>query len=400
MIHNNTSGISIIIPTYNGGDTFRECLAMIASQKYPAAMETIIIDSGSTDGTIDAASDFGAHVLSIPRADFHHSRTRNHALMAASYPEVVLLVQDAIPVSNHWLQDMSNALHSADIVALSGMHLPHAQADLFARFEVDSHREYLGSAFQTFGFDALSGHNESYDTLLRKIRLDNVCSIYRTEVLRRSPFPDVPFGEDMAWAYALLRKGCRIAYDPRIAVYHSHNRSSDYRFSRAVIDSLAKATILSRVRDDLSHVSFNQYQDVHETILLSSARITDSFLASFNPIGWTNNITAFRRKMYIQQVMGRLLNKVSVLCSMSKNHSRSPWVKSFVSAYEHLMHKHLLLVMQRYNGFTADDLKSFISGVTYTILGNVLGEIYGSRLLMGVAADEFAPLVNLHMTGV
>jgi len=396
----NKSGVSIIIPTYNGGETFRQCLSMIASQKYPASVETIIIDSGSADGTLNAARDFGAHILSIPQADFHHSRTRNHALKAVSYPKVVFLVQDAIPTSNTWLTTLSDTLETHDVVAASGVHFPHTWADLYARVEVDFHRKYLGSAFRTFTLDYSFEEHESYERLLRKIRLDNVSAIYRTEIIRNNPFPEVQYGEDMAWAYSIFKKGYKIAYNPAAAVYHSHNRSSDYRFSRALIDSLAKAMILSRVREDLSHVSFNQYQDVHENILRSSARMTESFLASFNPVGWPNNIAVFRKIMYIHQVMRSLLNKVSLRRYMSDKRSSFTWVKSFVSAYEHRMLKHLLFVLMRYNGFTADDLKSFISSDTYTILGNVLGEIYGSKLLKGVAEDEFSTFVNLHMAGV
>ena len=41
-------GLSIIIPTLNGGEIFlRQCLTEIRAQKYPGKVELIIVDSGS-----------------------------------------------------------------------------------------------------------------------------------------------------------------------------------------------------------------------------------------------------------------------------------------------------------------------------------------------------------------
>ncbi|MBC8427082.1 MAG: glycosyltransferase, partial [Deltaproteobacteria bacterium] len=48
-------GISIIIPTYNGGRIFSKCLEMIGQQDYGAEIQLIIVDSGSTDGTVELA---------------------------------------------------------------------------------------------------------------------------------------------------------------------------------------------------------------------------------------------------------------------------------------------------------------------------------------------------------
>ena len=48
-------GISIIIPTYNGGRVFSKCLEMIEWQDYGGKVQLIVVDSGSTDGTVASA---------------------------------------------------------------------------------------------------------------------------------------------------------------------------------------------------------------------------------------------------------------------------------------------------------------------------------------------------------
>ena len=55
-------GISIIIPTYNGGRVFSKCLEMIMRQDYGGEIELIVVDSGSTDGTIELAERVGAFI--------------------------------------------------------------------------------------------------------------------------------------------------------------------------------------------------------------------------------------------------------------------------------------------------------------------------------------------------
>ncbi|MBU1932235.1 glycosyltransferase, partial [Patescibacteria group bacterium] len=53
-------GISIIIPTHNGGQVFSRCLEMIGQQDYSGHIQLIIVDSGSTDGTVELAERGGA----------------------------------------------------------------------------------------------------------------------------------------------------------------------------------------------------------------------------------------------------------------------------------------------------------------------------------------------------
>jgi glycosyltransferase involved in cell wall biosynthesis len=55
--------ISVIIPVYNAETYLRQCLASLAGSAEPA-FECIVVDDGSSDGSIDVAREFGAQVLS------------------------------------------------------------------------------------------------------------------------------------------------------------------------------------------------------------------------------------------------------------------------------------------------------------------------------------------------
>ena len=92
-------GISIIVPTYNGGQVFSKCLEMIGQQDYSGQIQLIIVDSGSTDGTVELAERARGLVKRIDKNRFHHANTRNEAVLLADFSNIVFTVQDAVPCS-------------------------------------------------------------------------------------------------------------------------------------------------------------------------------------------------------------------------------------------------------------------------------------------------------------
>ncbi len=54
--------VSIIIPTYNSGETLTECLKSIRMQSYPLC-EVIVVDNFSSDNTVKIATEFGAKII-------------------------------------------------------------------------------------------------------------------------------------------------------------------------------------------------------------------------------------------------------------------------------------------------------------------------------------------------
>lgn len=64
------SAVSIVIPTWNEAETLPRCLALLRGQEPP--WEILVVDGGSTDGTVDAARAFpGARVIETLRGRAH-----------------------------------------------------------------------------------------------------------------------------------------------------------------------------------------------------------------------------------------------------------------------------------------------------------------------------------------
>ena len=95
--------VSVIIPTYNAGPDFEGLLRRLQSQSRPPE-EIIVIDSSSTDGTAETALQAGARVIRIPKAQFDHGGTRNHAAQQATGETLVFMTQDACPADAYLIE--------------------------------------------------------------------------------------------------------------------------------------------------------------------------------------------------------------------------------------------------------------------------------------------------------
>jgi len=68
---------SIIIPTYNAGQQIHSLCEALRSQT--VSSEIIVVDSSSSDRTVEIAESFGARVLIVQTQDFDHGGTRTMA---------------------------------------------------------------------------------------------------------------------------------------------------------------------------------------------------------------------------------------------------------------------------------------------------------------------------------
>lgn len=218
--------ISVIIPTLNGGDVFRELLEKLSAQSVTPD-EILVVDSSSNDNTQSVAEEFGAKLISIPRSEFDHGTTRTMASLQARGEILLFFTQDAIPVSHELIENLIAPFAKDESIAISyGRQLPKADASLSA------------TALRSFNYSAQSKIREfsDKDTLgLKTAFVSNSCSAYRRSCLEEvGYFPDkLIFGEDTCTAGRLLQKEYKIAYVAEAAVFHSHNYSLSEDFRRS-----------------------------------------------------------------------------------------------------------------------------------------------------------------------
>ncbi len=207
--------ISIVIPVKDGGADLVRCLEAIAGQLVDEEVETVVVDSGSLDGSADRARSFGARVHEISPREFHHGHTRNLGAELARGETLVFTSQDAYAASNSWLATLTAPLLRNDTVAgVYGRQLPHEDARPPERYFLD----FL------YGPEPRAQRLDCDEDLSFEVTLfSNVNSAIPRRVWEAFSFADdIVMSEDQEWSRRVLFAGLTIVYEPDAAVHHSH----------------------------------------------------------------------------------------------------------------------------------------------------------------------------------
>ena len=229
--------VSIVIPTLNAGPGFEDLLEKISVQEGNFDREVLVVDSGSTDGTDELARRYGAIVHQISKAEFNHGATRNLGISLARGEYVILTVQDAVPFDERWMAAMVENLERDErVVGVYGRQIPHPDSSALTRVLVNN--------LATAGLERrehFAGGPEQYRKMppVKRRRLaafDNVSSCLRRSVWKEMPFEKTNFGEDIRWGKRVVEAGYKTVYEPRSAVFHSHERGAVYDLRRYYVD--------------------------------------------------------------------------------------------------------------------------------------------------------------------
>jgi len=217
--------ISIVIPVKNGGADLARCLDGIGAQVVDEEVEIVVIDSGSTDGSVEEARERGAIVREIPAREFSHGASRNLGASLASGELLVFISQDAYPVNERWLERLTGPLRGEPLVGgVYGRQLPHPGARPPERYFLDF--LYGGQPRRQ---QAAGTHQLTMETTL----FSNVNAAMPRSLWERFPFvEDIIMSEDQDWSRRVLLAGFTVVYEPAAAVRHSHNYTLGGAFRR------------------------------------------------------------------------------------------------------------------------------------------------------------------------
>jgi GT2 family glycosyltransferase len=108
---------SIIIPTFNGRELLKNCIYSI-KQHTEQPYEIIVVDNGSSDGTVDFCRQEQISFISLPY-NTGFPIACNKGLKLASGHTLLLLNNDVI-VARNWLSNMLRCLYSRQDIGIVG----------------------------------------------------------------------------------------------------------------------------------------------------------------------------------------------------------------------------------------------------------------------------------------
>lgn len=213
---------SVILLTKNGAQTIIRCLDAIFGQQTEFPFEVVAIDSGSTDGTIEVLNRYPVILRKIPSERFNFGATKNLGVSISKGQVVIFLSQDAIPLSDDWLQKMAGSFSDPGMMVVQGV-------------EVSSDDGFYWWSNGHFWFTSeIQRWMEEY----HDIGLSCVSIAIRKEAFERIRFDEVPFGEDKLFQKKAVDAGLRIQVARDAIVEHTHRYSLKSLVERVVNEGL------------------------------------------------------------------------------------------------------------------------------------------------------------------
>ena len=209
---------SIIIRTYNEERYLGQLLAAIDDQEraregaggttLTIEREVLVVDSGSTDRTVEIAESFGARVLHIASEDFSFGRSLNLGCDAAEGAVLVFISGHCVPCDAVWLRHLIIPILDGQVVAAYGKQrggeaTKLSEHQVFAKLYPDQ------SSIPQKGFFCNNANAAVKRSVWETFRFDE----------------DLLGLEDMFLGRQLVDAGMQLGYVAEAAVYHYHHET-------------------------------------------------------------------------------------------------------------------------------------------------------------------------------
>ncbi len=206
--------VSVVIPARNEVGTIADAISAVLAQEVAGVrLEVVMVDDGSTDGTVEAAEAAGARVLRLGTEGEGGSpaAARNRGAEQTGGDPIIFLDADCTPLEG-WLEAILQAHDGGAAVVGGALDMPPGLSPT-ARCDY-----YCGWYLIHSGCPA--GDVPHHPPPCLSVRRE---AFFSTSRFSEDP-PLVYTNEERAWQGELLRRGERIYFQPRAVAYH-YNRS-------------------------------------------------------------------------------------------------------------------------------------------------------------------------------
>lgn len=199
---------SVIIRTFNEAKHLPRLLEALKTQSY-RDFESIVVDSGSYDGTREIARHHADKLVQIQQHDFTFGHSLNVGIQNSSSRFLAIISGHAFPTDSEWLGSLVEPLRAEKTAMTYGR-------------QVGDHRTKLGEFvdfLRTFGSRRKVLSPPDFFA-------NNANSAVRRDLWQRHPFDErLPGLEDVEWAKFFMESGYEVVYEPKSCVFHIHEES-------------------------------------------------------------------------------------------------------------------------------------------------------------------------------
>lgn len=239
---------TIIIRAYNEEKKIGQCLTSVFNQEYKN-FEVLVVDSGSTDNTLEIAKKFPLEIVQMKKSDFTYGRALNIGCKNAKGKYFVFLSAHAIPAGNKWLYSILQPLKDENVAGVSGKQIPSDDCNPLSKRAILDH----------WGKDKKRPPGN--------IEFCNANSSVAKKIWEKFPFnEDLAASEDYDWAKRVIQNGFSIYYEPEAAAMHSHNEKYKQIFSRHYREFYTAQLINNAI--DFNLISLGPYCFLHDVFFI------------------------------------------------------------------------------------------------------------------------------------
>lgn len=243
---------SIIIRAFNEADHIGRLLNGILQQTVKS-IQVILVDSGSTDQTVEIARQHGAEIVCISPQEFTFGRSLNAGIRQARAELVLIASAHVYPVYPDWIERMLAPFTDEKIALVYGKQRGVA-ASQFSEQQIFTHW-YPDESRQPQDHPFCNNANAA----IRK-------SFWQTHAYDES----LPGLEDLEWAQWSFDQGYKIAYRAEAEIIHVHSESWRGIHKRYTREGMAFKQIYPHERfgiDDLVRLFLtNTLNDLSEAV--------------------------------------------------------------------------------------------------------------------------------------
>lgn len=230
---------SIIIRTFNEEKHIGRLLDSILNQNY-GNWEIIIVDSGSTDRTLDIAKNYPTKIVKIAPKDFSFGRSLNEGCRCAKGDYAVFASAHTYPVDNTWLHRIVSPFEDPKIGMVYGRHIG---TDTSKLSEETDFRAVFGTKSKILVEEAFG---------------NNANAAIRLALWKEIPYDEFLSGhEDIDWAKKIQARGFYVYYKADACLVHIHQEKYSQIYNRFKREAIAYKHIFPDVEYQLTRAVLN-----------------------------------------------------------------------------------------------------------------------------------------------